>query len=132
MRIGCRIQDNPVELPLRLLNPAHQLSLQVRLPELKGKAVPPRRLSAQRFDVTERGVAVFLGLAASEQVQIGAVDDVDAVRHRRGDGVQTMARRCGYTPSSVQQTALPQRAMLTLERSASRPTAPITTSEPMM
>src|SRR6202522_3680402 len=83
MGVGGGVEDDAGGLGLaRLLNPIDEVALAVRLAELDREPVPARRLAAQRLDIRQGCAAVFLRLAGTEQVQVGAVDHVDDVRHR--------------------------------------------------
>ncbi len=51
--------------------------------------------AAQLLHVGERGVAVFLRLARAEQVQIGAVEDVDGLWHGPASSAENLVRFIG-------------------------------------
>src|SRR5262245_60608774 len=73
-----RIDNDRVELAARMLNPRHQLAFDVRLEALDGGAGAPRARCELAIDFCERGAAVVLRLAFTEQVQIGPMQDQDA------------------------------------------------------
>ena len=96
-------------LRLGLLNPVDDLALVVGLAEFDREAEALRGLAAQLLDVVERRMAVVLGLARAERVQVRAVEDVDRLGH----------------------WAIAARAAWIFWLSAASPTAPITTSLPI-
>src|SRR5262245_55971317 len=68
-------------LGARLLDPVDQLALVVRLAEHHGEAVAFGRLTAEPLHVLEGCAAVGFRLARAEQIEVGAVEDVDGARH---------------------------------------------------
>src|SRR5215468_9101492 len=59
------------------------LALVVRLAELDRELVAPRGLAAKLLYVLERRAAIGLRLARAEEIEVGAVEDVDGFRHGR-------------------------------------------------
>src|SRR5439155_3284082 len=59
------------------------LGLVVRLAELDRELVAPRGLAAELLHVLERRAAIGLRLARAEEIEVGAVEDVDGFRHGR-------------------------------------------------
>ncbi len=77
-------------LALRFLDPVDQFAFDVRLAEHDVEAEALGGRAAKLLDVGERGAAVFLRLARAEQVQIGAVEDVDGLGH----GIPAAGSQC--------------------------------------
>ena len=86
---GGRIDDQPGGGGARVLHPIDHLGLAVRLPEIHRQIEGPRLGHAQRLDLGEGLVAVNLGLAASQQIQVGAVENQNGVAH----GMRLVGRR---------------------------------------
>src|SRR5262249_9967826 len=82
MRVGAGIDDDACRL-LRasLVNRVHDLALVVRLAEFDRELVARGRLATKLLHIRERGAPIGLGLARAEQIEVGAVEDVDSVRH---------------------------------------------------
>src|SRR5512141_2738334 len=74
----CRgIDHNPVEAPLRCLEPLDDLALVVRLEEGDRRALRPGRCHHRFADVGQRFPSVEGRLALPENVQVGTVDEQD-------------------------------------------------------
>src|ERR1700704_6015036 len=88
MSIGARVDDDSNRLlGAGVVDRIHDFALVVRLAKFDRELAPLRGLAAQRLDVVERRVAIGLGLARAEEIEIGAVEDVDGFRHRRSGAV---------------------------------------------
>src|SRR3546814_10688416 len=74
VRIGARIDYDAVVAAARALDPSDQLALAVGLAALGGKAPALGMAAAALLDIGEGLSPVDIGLAASEHVQIGAVE----------------------------------------------------------
>src|SRR5262249_59807547 len=96
----------------RFLDPIDQLAFMVRLPKLDVEPMTLCGIVAELFHVLQCCAAVGLWFACAQEIEIGAVEDVDLVCH-------------------VQHVSLPQRARLILALIASSPTAPMSTSLPI-
>src|SRR4029077_15452408 len=59
------------------------LAFVVRLQEFDLEGVAAGSLAATRLHVLERGSAIGVGLARAEEVEVGAVEDVNGFRHGR-------------------------------------------------
>src|SRR5690606_34623016 len=83
MAVGRRVDDHVAHPGRgRLLDQVDQFALMVGLPRFDGDAGLARRLGQPPVDVAEGVGAVMARLAASEQVEVGAVENQD-VGHRR-------------------------------------------------
>src|SRR5262249_28688507 len=148
---GCRLCP-------RLLNPIDDLALVVRLTKFDAQSVLCSGGPAQLFGVGERGVAVNLRLAQAKQIEIRSVEDVDRLRHARvtprrsSRQVAAAGQLIGKAPAKGKPAASTCSQLKSLRRgnprlmrgrapgyfrsapifsrSASRPTAPTTTSSP--
>src|SRR5581483_1302879 len=82
VRIAAAIDDEAGRL-LRagFVDPIDQLAFAVGLAEFDGQAVLLRGFPAERLDVLQRGAAVFLRLPVAEQIEVGAVEDVNGLGH---------------------------------------------------
>ncbi len=80
VRQAGRIDQDRVGGRPRLLDPVDQCALVVRLERLDLAAELLGELLERGVDLGERGVAVDLGLARAEQIEVGPVQDHDAQR----------------------------------------------------
>src|SRR5262245_47089984 len=90
--IGAGVDDDPGGLlGARSVDRIDDLALVVRLQEFDLEGVAAGGLAAQLLHVLERGTAIGGGLARAEEVEVGAVEDVDGFRHGRS-GTATRRR----------------------------------------
>jgi hypothetical protein len=83
MGVSRRIDNDEVDLVVsRLLYAADDFTLVVGLKGLQIDAVLLRHLAQVLVDGVQRIGAVNLGLAAAQQVQVGAVDDQNVSHYR--------------------------------------------------
>src|SRR6266481_1230076 len=66
-----------------LMDQVHDFTLVVRLPKLELEFVASGGFTAKPLYISQRRAAIGLGLACAEQIEIGAVEDVDSFRHGR-------------------------------------------------
>ena len=67
---------------LRFVKPINEMAFVVGLAQINLEAQFARAIFEHAGKVIQRGRAVDLRLACSEQVEIGAVEDEDGIRHR--------------------------------------------------
>lgn len=85
MRIGARVQDDPLRGGAGLLDPVDQIALVVGLPQLDFEAKTSGDGAGPGLDVAKRRRAIDRRLPQAEQVQVRSVEDED-------DGFQGSAR----------------------------------------
>src|SRR5262245_36741669 len=76
-----------------LVDQVHDLALVVRLAKFDRELVAPRGLAAKLLDVLERRAAIGLWLAGAEEIEVGAIEDVDGFRHGRSAAATKGASR---------------------------------------
>ena len=90
VRIAAGIDDDADRLlRMRLVDEIDQLAFAVGLPAIGLQAELRRRFRAQLLDIGERRMAVGLGLARPQQIEVRAVEHID----RRGRGWPSWAIR---------------------------------------
>ena len=77
MGIGAGIDDDGCGFLAGLMDPVDQLMFGIALLEADLELQFRRQSAAVRFNIGQGGVAIDLGLALTQQVQIGAVEDED-------------------------------------------------------
>src|SRR5688572_20360523 len=77
VRVGSGVDEHARPRGARFLNPAHELALVVRLAEGEGDAHRRGMLAQPLLDLWQRDAAVDLRLAASEEVEVRTVENVD-------------------------------------------------------
>jgi hypothetical protein len=82
MRIGARIEHDADPVPAGLLQFVDQLALVVRLEGRDLEAEFRAKTLACRIHIAQRRRPIGLRLACAEQVQVGTVEDEDAICHR--------------------------------------------------
>src|SRR5262245_60083635 len=92
--IGAGVDDNPASLlGAGGLDRIDDLALVVRLQEFDLEGMAAGSLTAKLLHVLERGAAIGVGLARAEEVEVGAVEDVDGFRHGRSGTATTRVSR---------------------------------------
>src|SRR5690242_17520330 len=81
MREGRRVDDNAVSTLTSLVDPVDDLVLSIALVELDVEIKLPCHAPAIHLDVRESLIPIDRRLALSQQVQVGAVQDVDDAAH---------------------------------------------------
>src|SRR5215813_9400074 len=76
-----------------LVDQVHDLALVVRLAEFDRELMAPGGFAAKLLHVPERRAAIGLWLAGAEQIEVGAVEDVDGFRHGRSAAATKGASR---------------------------------------
>lgn len=77
VRIGRRIEDNDIEFTLGMLDPFDQLTLEVGLAEINGRAEHFRPFSHFCLNLRQSRPAVHARFALAQQIQIGTVKEKD-------------------------------------------------------
>src|SRR6266850_2970718 len=77
MRVGCCVQDDHIELPFRLLNPAYQLPFNIRLSKLNFRPQLFTSLPHLRLDVAQCSLSIDFRLALAQQIQIWTIQKQD-------------------------------------------------------
>src|SRR4029079_19578852 len=85
--------DGERSLSASLLDPVDQLALMVGLTELDLELVTGCGLAAELFNVLQLRAAIFVRLAGAEQIEVGAVENVDGFRP--GGGTRKQRRSFG-------------------------------------
>src|SRR5262245_46395127 len=80
--IGAGIQDHSGKTARSLLNPGDHLAFAVALPTFDQEIKLDRLGAAHCLDVGKRGPAIDVWLPAPEQIEVGAVENQNVVRHR--------------------------------------------------
>lgn len=82
MRVGRRVDDDPLIDAAGFLNPGHQFTLQIRLPDIKRHAKLAAQLLQGRINIPKRRRTVNRFLTASEEIEIGAMQDQHTQHNR--------------------------------------------------
>src|SRR5262249_48819856 len=90
--VGARIEDHASRLLTRLVQPVDEDALVVGLPERDRKPVALGNRTAQLLHVGEAAATVDLGLTLAQQVEGGALENVDGLDHAKRGSAQCTAR----------------------------------------
>src|SRR5687768_3269722 len=77
VRIGARVHDGRGDPPLHAMDEIDEIALAVMLRELQVDAQLSPHVAKSFLDVSERCVAIQLGFARPEQVQVRSIEDSD-------------------------------------------------------
>src|SRR5262245_49241254 len=106
--IGAGVDDDPGGLlGAGGVDRIDDLALVVRLQEFDLEGVAAGGLAAKLLHVLERGAAIGVRLARAEEVEVGAVEDVDGFRHGRS-GTATRGCFALYGPRAERGSRRPR------------------------
>src|SRR5271170_1899303 len=92
MGVGACIQDHSGPGASRLLHPRHQLAFAISLAKLTTDSLAGAKSPDRLLDVGEAFSTIDGGLAGSQEVQVGAVQDVDGLHFVPGITTAAAAR----------------------------------------
>src|SRR3954464_463841 len=77
MGVRCSIEDYDVRVAFGFLDPCHQFSLEVGLPELDVHPCLPGLFPDLPFDICQGVPAINLRFPGSQQIEIGSIEEKD-------------------------------------------------------